>query len=154
MEDRQLFAKESAGPLEAIETKTTEAKINGEVGVDIKEMMSDRIPWRSVGLLLDAIARVSTWESILRQMCVRLIDAACRSADLIAKASVIRGDETWSWKLEPLVNSEAFLVVKIHPRPAASRSALHEASLLQKIKSSELQAEASGGGCVIVLGVL
>lgn len=44
----------------------------GEDGENAKESMSDRIPYRSVGLLLDVIARMSTCESDLRQTWVIL----------------------------------------------------------------------------------
>ena len=120
--------------------KTNRQNTKGDVGRKARESTSERTRKRSEGLFPVVIALTSVWESVLRQILVRLREEAWIRASLTASASAIIADETWDWALDPLVSSRPALSVKIHHNPAGFVSDFHAASVLQKVIGNSVSA--------------
>lgn len=77
-------------------------------------------------------------------MCVMSREIVCCNASLVAKASARSGEETCNWTLDPRSSSAPEKLVKIQRVPAVEMSALHVASVLQRIEI--VVSVGSGGG--------
>lgn len=92
--------------------------------------MSESTPNSYFDLHFAVIIRESTWKFGCSQMWMMLRVIVWRKASLITRVSAMQVEETWCWRVEPILISAYDWLEKIHTRPTFFESAFQTSSKL------------------------